>query len=86
LIPYPYAWRYQKINASYLVNQGAAVLIRDEDLAEKLLPEIQSLMRNGEKREAMRAALRQLARPDAAKKIARQLFDMADQDEGGEKI
>jgi len=85
LVPYPYAWRYQKTNASYLVDKGAAVLIRDEDLAEKLLPEIQSLVRNGEKRKAMRAALRQLARPDAAKKIARQLFNMANQAAGGDK-
>ena len=86
LVPYPFAWRYQKTNASYLVNQGAAVLIRDEDLAEKLLPEIRFLVRDGEKREAMRAALRQLARPDAAKKIARQLFNMADEATGGDKI
>ena len=28
LVPYPLAWRYQKTNASYLVNQGAAVLIQ----------------------------------------------------------
>ena len=86
LVPYPHAWRYQKTNASYLVDQGAAVLIRDEDLSQKLLSEIRSLMGNEEKLEEMKAALRQLAQPDAANTIARQLFSMAGQGAGGDKL
>ena len=83
LVPYPHAWRYQKTNASYLVDQGAAVLIRDEDLPQKLLSGIQTLIRESGKREEMIAALRNLARPDAAERIARQLLSLADQNGGG---
>jgi UDP-N-acetylglucosamine--N-acetylmuramyl-(pentapeptide) pyrophosphoryl-undecaprenol N-acetylglucosamine transferase len=86
LIPYPHAWRYQKTNANYLVDRGAAVLIRDGDLTEKLLSEIQSLVRDREKREEMRVALRKLAQPEAAKTIARQLISMAEGDTGGDQI
>jgi len=84
LIPYPYAWRYQKTNASYLVERGAAVLLRDEDLSQELVSEIRSLMRDRERLKAMRTALRQLAQPDAAKNIARQLFSMAERGTGGD--
>jgi UDP-N-acetylglucosamine--N-acetylmuramyl-(pentapeptide) pyrophosphoryl-undecaprenol N-acetylglucosamine transferase len=84
LVPYPHAWRYQKTNANYLVERGAAVLLRDEDLAERLNIEIQSLMRDEGKRREMRTALRQLAQPDAAKNIAHQLFRMAEYGTGGD--
>ena len=29
LIPYPYAWRYQKVNADYLATRGAAIRLDD---------------------------------------------------------
>lgn len=83
LVPYPHAWRYQKTNASYLVDQGAALLIKDEDLPTRLLSEIRNLIQKPAKREEMKAALRRLARPDAAERIARQLLSMADQNGGG---
>ena len=44
LIPYPYAWRYQKVNADYLVTRGAAIRLDDETLGETLLPTIERLM------------------------------------------
>lgn len=70
LVPYPYAWRYQRVNAEYLVKEGAAVLLNDENMNEELLPLIMDLIRNQEKRETMSAAMRSLAKPDAARKIA----------------
>ena len=36
LVPYPYAWRYQKVNADYLCERGAGVRLNDEELSEKL--------------------------------------------------
>jgi UDP-N-acetylglucosamine--N-acetylmuramyl-(pentapeptide) pyrophosphoryl-undecaprenol N-acetylglucosamine transferase len=86
LVPYPHAWRYQKTNASYLVDNGAAVLIRDEDLPQKLLSEIRSLLNDDGKLSDMRKALRQLAKPDAADKIAQLLIKTAGLNEGGDKI
>ena len=38
LVPYPYAWRYQKVNADYLANHGAAVVLEDARLKDDLLP------------------------------------------------
>jgi UDP-N-acetylglucosamine--N-acetylmuramyl-(pentapeptide) pyrophosphoryl-undecaprenol N-acetylglucosamine transferase len=85
LIPYPHAWRYQKTNANYLVERGAAILVKDEDLSRYLRSEILALVRDSEKMKAMRAALRKMAQPNAAKKIASQLFDLAGHDAGGDK-
>ena len=86
LVPYPHAWRYQKTNANYLVERGAALMIPDEDLDQDLLTEIQSLMNDQSRLEAMKVALQQLAEPDAARKIARQLFSMAGSPVGGDQI
>jgi hypothetical protein len=34
LVPYPHAWRYQKVNADYLANAGAAIRLDDHCCAE----------------------------------------------------
>lgn len=80
LAPYPHAWRYQKVNADYLAQRGAAVLVKDEMLQEKLLPIVRDLLRNPAKREAMRSAMKSLAQPRAAQMIAEQLLEL-----GGER-
>lgn len=77
LVPYPYAWRYQRVNGQYLASKGAAVLLDDADLGEQLLPKVLELLANRERREAMRAALKDLARPQAATEIAGLLLDLA---------
>ncbi len=58
LVPYPHAWRYQKTNAQFLVDQKAALLVRDEDLEERLLPEVLSLIRDRERLEKMKSRLK----------------------------
>jgi len=73
LVPYPYAWRYQKLNADHLVREGAAVLVRDEDLATQLLPTVQGLLSDTDTLRSMSAAARRLARPDAAELIAAEI-------------
>jgi UDP-N-acetylglucosamine--N-acetylmuramyl-(pentapeptide) pyrophosphoryl-undecaprenol N-acetylglucosamine transferase len=77
LAPYPHAWRYQKVNAEYLARRGAALVIPDEQLAERLLPSIRELLHQPEQRQAMRRALHSLRRPGAADAIAGQLLELA---------
>jgi len=77
LVPYPYAWRYQKVNADYLRERGAAVILQDELLGEKLLLIVKDLLENTNKREAMRAAMQSLSLPHAADAIASQLLELA---------
>jgi len=76
LVPYPYAWRYQKVNASYLENHGAAVVIRDEDLETKLFAQIKALISDPDKLLQMSQAMASLATPSAADEIAGILHEM----------
>lgn len=77
LVPYPYAWRYQKVNADYLAGHNAAVILQDELLEDKLLPVIKDIMLNEHKREAMRTSMKQLSNLRAADVIASQLVKLA---------
>ena len=77
LVPYPYAWRYQKVNADFLAERSAAVVLQDELLSEELLPAVKDLLLNKHKLEAMRAALKNLSHPNAAEMIASQLVELA---------
>lgn len=70
LVPYPYAWRYQKVNADYLADRGAAVRLNNEDLAEQLLPTVRALLHDPARLAAMSAAAKALDRPDAAQQLA----------------
>lgn len=78
LVPYPYAWRYQKVNAEYLQEKGAALMVRDEELKEKLLPLVNGLLNNSQKLKEMRTAMQERARPQAAEKIAARLLALAE--------
>ncbi len=77
LVPYPYAWRYQKINASFLETRGAAVELADEDLSAKLLPLVQGLINDPDRLRQMKDSMKSLAKPEAAGEIARQILDAA---------
>jgi len=70
LVPYPFAWRYQKVNADYLVERGAAIRINDEHLSEKLLTEVLPLLRNKTLLDEMTIASRRLDVPSAADRLA----------------
>ena len=76
LVPYPHAWRYQKINADYLVRQGAAVMVLNDELPQKILPTVQGLIRDNSQREKMRVAMQALAHPQAAEAIADCLLEL----------
>jgi UDP-N-acetylglucosamine--N-acetylmuramyl-(pentapeptide) pyrophosphoryl-undecaprenol N-acetylglucosamine transferase len=81
LVPYPHAWRYQKVNADYLVRHGAAVLLEDEKLSNQLLPTIKDMLNQPRKLAAMRDAMQQLFHPDAAAQIGRQLLALCPDEE-----
>jgi len=77
LVPYPFAWRYQKVNADYLTNRGAAVILEDQVLSDELMNTLNVLMENPNKLQAMRAAMFELSHPRAAEKIAGLLMELA---------
>jgi undecaprenyldiphospho-muramoylpentapeptide beta-N-acetylglucosaminyltransferase len=77
LVPYPYAWRYQKVNAEYLARNGAAVVLEDNQLRNDLLSTVQELLEDTDRRERMQKAMRNLSYPRAAQVIASQLVELA---------
>lgn len=76
LVPYPHAWRYQRVNADYLVERGAAVRLDDERLSQDLLPTVLALLEDGARLQSMSEAARALDVPDAAGNLARLLMDL----------
>lgn len=77
LVPYPYAWRYQKVNADYLARHRAAVIIENSRLQDELLDTVKVLLENPGKLESMQVVMRSLSKPDAADAIASQLVELA---------
>ncbi|MGV8026962.1 MAG: undecaprenyldiphospho-muramoylpentapeptide beta-N-acetylglucosaminyltransferase [Anaerolineaceae bacterium] len=70
LVPYPYAWRYQKTNADHLEKSRAAVILRDEDLASSLKQTVVGLLNDPQRLQSMQTAMRTISTPTAAQKIA----------------
>ncbi len=70
LIPYPYAWRYQKINADHLVKNGGAILLKDEELSTELKLAVTQLLENPQRLLEMSRAMKKLEAPQAAERIA----------------
>jgi UDP-N-acetylglucosamine:LPS N-acetylglucosamine transferase len=72
LVPLPHApGDHQTANARALSAAGAAVLVPDPELtAERLAAELEPLLADGGRLEAMGAAARELGRPDAASAVA----------------
>jgi len=85
LVPYPYAWRYQQLNAQYLARRGAALIINDTDLQKKLSTEVKNLVRDQDRLERMRIAMQSLAQLNAAREIATILQEMAISSNGERK-
>jgi len=86
LVPYPHAWRYQKTNAQYLVDRGAAEIIADEDLPGQLLSRVQAMFNDQEKLMKMGSAMNALAQPKAAETIAKLLLSLAGNAKGGTNL
>jgi UDP-N-acetylglucosamine--N-acetylmuramyl-(pentapeptide) pyrophosphoryl-undecaprenol N-acetylglucosamine transferase len=74
LVPYPHAWRYQRVNAEWLAERGAAVTISDDRLPRELLPTLQRLLLDRDRLSRMAQHARALSRPDAAARLAENLL------------
>jgi UDP-N-acetylglucosamine--N-acetylmuramyl-(pentapeptide) pyrophosphoryl-undecaprenol N-acetylglucosamine transferase len=79
LIPYPHAAAdHQTENARYFERAGAATVIVDAELtASRLAQEVGGLLADRGRLAAMAKAPAQLARPDAAAMIAREVLAVA---------
>jgi UDP-N-acetylglucosamine--N-acetylmuramyl-(pentapeptide) pyrophosphoryl-undecaprenol N-acetylglucosamine transferase len=77
LVPYPHAWQYQKTNAKYLTQHGAAVMINDNELATSLSSIVLGLMNDADLLNQMSSAMQSLARRSAADHIASIMTELA---------
>jgi len=77
LVPYPHAWRYQRVNAEWLVERGAAVQLDDERLPGELLPTVRQLLSDRAALVEMSERMQELARSDAAARLAGELLALA---------
>lgn len=77
LVPYPYAWRYQRTNADYLAKNGAAIRVDDEKMADELLPTLQTLLDDEAYLAQMQADVRAMNTGDGAENIAHALRQLA---------
>jgi UDP-N-acetylglucosamine--N-acetylmuramyl-(pentapeptide) pyrophosphoryl-undecaprenol N-acetylglucosamine transferase len=77
LVPYPHATAdHQALNARYFEEGGGAVVVRQEELA-RVPPLVEELLRDGKRLQAMSAAMKALAKPDAAGVVAEELVRLA---------
>ena len=84
LVPADYAGGHQQPNAAFLANHGAALVVADTELtSQRLLVEVAALLDDTERRHRMAAAMRSLAKPDAAARIAGVLRTVAWHDATG---
>ena len=79
LVPYPHATAdHQTANARWMAEGGAAVVIRDDELTpERLRGEVDAVLLDPGRLAGMAAAAERLARPDAARDVARAVLDAA---------
>jgi UDP-N-acetylglucosamine--N-acetylmuramyl-(pentapeptide) pyrophosphoryl-undecaprenol N-acetylglucosamine transferase len=78
LVPYPHAGAHQRANAAYLAEQGAALLVADEEFDAHRLATLAAELRDDGRRQGMAAAARALGHPDAAAALAGELVRMAE--------
>lgn len=71
LVPLTFAWRYQKVNADYLTERGAAIQLTDESLPEELLPAVEDLLFDEARLNNMSKAAKELDIPEATTRLAR---------------
>ncbi len=76
LVPFPQAANdHQTSNALALQNEGAAILLRDAEVKERLFASVQGLLSNTVAQEAMMRSLEVFAKPNAARDIAQVILE-----------
>jgi UDP-N-acetylglucosamine--N-acetylmuramyl-(pentapeptide) pyrophosphoryl-undecaprenol N-acetylglucosamine transferase len=76
LVPYPYATAdHQAKNARYFERAGGAITVREDEL--DLRRRVDELLADADRLASMSAAMRRLARPDAADRVAEELIALA---------
>jgi len=85
LVPYPHAADdHQTRNAEALERAGAAIMVRESELAGPRLADVtRELLEHGDRRRAMALAARAEGRPDAAAAIVDDMLDWLGQAQGG---
>ncbi|PSQ89972.1 MAG: undecaprenyldiphospho-muramoylpentapeptide beta-N-acetylglucosaminyltransferase [Bacteroidetes bacterium QS_8_64_10] len=78
LVPSPNVTEdHQTKNARSMTNSDAAVMLPEPELNDRLLGAVRDLLDDGDRRRAMSEAAREIARPDAADDIARDVLRLA---------
>ncbi|MFN8472028.1 MAG: undecaprenyldiphospho-muramoylpentapeptide beta-N-acetylglucosaminyltransferase [Anaerolineae bacterium] len=78
LVPLSISGGHQRPNAEFLARAGGAVVVPNEELtAERLEREVLAALGDPQRLAAQAAAMRRLARPEAAHRIAQQLVRLA---------
>lgn len=77
LVPYPHAWRYQKVNADWLADRGAGLVMPDDRMNADLLPTLRELLGNPARLSQMAEQARALAQPNGAWNVGRELLRLA---------
>ena len=81
LVPSPnVAEDHQTHNAMALVNKEAAVLVRDIEAAELLIPTAMKLIQNDQQLTLLHTNILRLAQPDSARRIAEEVIKIANPD------
>jgi UDP-N-acetylglucosamine--N-acetylmuramyl-(pentapeptide) pyrophosphoryl-undecaprenol N-acetylglucosamine transferase len=76
LVPIPFEQHLQHLNAAYLEKRGAALILKDSEMADHLVATVLSLLQDDSRREQMAQAMSRLAVPKAANKIAALLREL----------
>jgi UDP-N-acetylglucosamine--N-acetylmuramyl-(pentapeptide) pyrophosphoryl-undecaprenol N-acetylglucosamine transferase len=85
LVPYPFAWRYQKVNADYLADKGASIVVNNSELKSQLVPLVNQLFVEKSRLSSMSKIMASLATPQAASKLADLVCSLGSHPEGGRK-
>ena len=78
LVPSPnVAEDHQTHNAMALVNKNAAVLVKDSEAAERLIPTAIELIQDDERLKTLHTNVLKLAQADSARRIAEEVMKLA---------